>query len=255
MNELSTDIVWKSKMPASVENGKKLSSVSDKYSFIDTKQIISKLEQNGYYVTQSDQIRPRIRDPKVVRHFVRMRHAEYLAQTNGTIPEILIVNAHDGSSSLKFMAGLFRMICSNGLIVQTAKTASARLLHRGNASDQALELAQTVIMQAQENARRIEIFRSKILAPVEILQFATIASREIWSGKIEPKQLLLARRHEDTDDSLWSVFNRVQENLIKGGIAGRGSNGRRTRTRGISSNSSIDVNQKLWQLAEDFVVA
>lgn len=241
-------------MPPSVENGRKLESVSSKYVFIDTKQVISKLTENGYYVTQSNQLKPRRRDAETVRHFVRMRHKSSQVEVNGTVPEIVVVNAHDGSSSLRFMAGLFRIVCSNGLIVQQTSTSFARVVHNRNAEQEALVAAQKVLVEAQENARRIELFRLRVMKPIEVMEFATLASRDIWSGKIDPESLLTVRRPEDEAPNLWSVFNRVQENLIKGGVPGKSTNGRNTRTHGIRAmDNSLKVNIKLWQLAEEFL--
>ncbi len=241
-------------MPPSVETGRKLESVSSKYVFIDTKKIISKLTEHGYYVTQSNQLKPRRRAAETVRHFVRMRHQDAQLEVNGAVPEIVVVNSHDGSSSLRFMAGLFRMVCSNGLIVQQASTGFARVLHNRNAEQEALEAAQKVLSDAQENARRIELFRQRVMKPIEVMEFATLASRDVWSGKIDPDKLLMVRRPEDQNPDLWSVFNRVQENLIKGGVPGKSINGRNTRTHGIRAmDNSLKVNMRLWQLAEEFL--
>jgi hypothetical protein len=241
-------------LPPSVESGEKMEKLSSKYVFIDTKKVIAVLEDYDYFVTTSNHLKPRRRDPKVVRHFVRMRHRSAVEQVNGAIPEIVIVNSHDGTSSLRFMAGLFRMVCENGLIVQDTETAFEKITHTRNAEEEALKAAARVLLNAQENARRIEVFRRQILSPIEVMEFATLASRNVWSGRVEPAALLEARRDEDRDSSLWSVFNRVQENLIKGGIPGVSPNGRRTRTHGIRAmDNSMRVNLKLWQLAEEFL--
>lgn len=241
-------------LPPSVESGKKLETVSSKYVFIDTKKVLSKLQEHGYYVTQSNHLKPRRRDPETVRHFVRMRHKTVQTEVNGTVPELVVVNAHDGSSSLRFMAGLFRVVCKNGLIVRQAETGFARVLHTRNAEEEALVAAEKVLRDAQENARRIEIFRQRTLNPIERMEFATLAAREIWNGRVPPDQLLLARRDEDKDDNLWNIFNRIQENLIKGGVTGVSPSGRKTRTHGIRAmDNSMKVNVKLWQLAEEFL--
>ncbi len=69
---------------------------------------------------------------------------------------------------------------------------------------------------------------------------------------IEADQLLQARRMEDRAGDLWTTFNRVQENMTKGGVAGRTRNGRSTRTRATSGiDQNVKVNRALWVLAEE----
>ena len=62
------------------------------------------------------------------------------------------------------------------------------------------------------------------------------------------------RRTADTGTDLWTVFNRVQENVIKGGLYGftKDAIGRpqRRRTRevkGIDQNDTL--NRALWRLS------
>ena len=49
---------------------------------------------------------------------------------------------------------------------------------------------------------------------------------DIASSGMEPSRLLTCRRPEDVGDDLWSVMNRVQENLLRGGISRRSASGR-----------------------------
>ena len=93
----------------------------------------------------------------------------------------------------------------------------------------------------------------KVISATDALQFAKEAS-DIRGGKIDPKALLTVRRDEDKEDTLWNVFNRVQENLIRGGVEGVSPNGRRTRTLGIKAmGSTVKTNLKLWDLAENYL--
>jgi hypothetical protein len=50
---------------------------------------------------------------------------------------------------------------------------------------------------------------------------------------------------------LWSVFNRVQENLVKGGLSGRAANGRQQSTRPVQGiDQNVRLNRALWLLAD-----
>jgi hypothetical protein len=65
-------------------------------------------------------------------------------------------------------------------------------------------------------------------------------------------QLTMPRRIEDVGSSLWSTFQRVQENAIRGGLPGRSAQGRRIETRPVGSiDRSVNINRALWILAEE----
>ena len=241
-------------LPISVEQGMAATTMTARYGFIDTNKVLDVFRENDFLVAQSNVLRPRKRDPRTVRHLVRLRRADQLELLNGgVVPEVVMINAHDGSSSLKFMVGLFRMVCSNGLIVQSAKlfpTISIR--HNVNAMGLALQAANNVLEAATRSTDRITTFQQRMLTPAAQLEFATRANA-LWTGRVRPEALLEMRRDEDAGDDLWRVFNRVQENLMVGGLTGTTATGRRTRTHGIKAmDNSVRVNRQLWSLAEEF---
>lgn len=240
-------------LPPAATDGVKYAKLSPSYDFISTERVVSLMSDEGFVPTAANHLKPRKRDPRVVRHFVRMRHESHMREINGSVPEILIINSNDGSSSLRIEAGLFRMVCANGLIVKSSSIGSTRIRHIDVTAERVIEGATYVMQQAREAARRIDLFRARVLNNDEVLQFATSASA-LWGDRVAPRSLLEARRTEDQGNELWSVFNRVQENLVRGGIAGRSANGRATRTHGIRAmDNSIKVNTKLWELAEELL--
>lgn len=240
-------------LPPAAIDGVKYAKLSSSYDLISTERVVNLMGEEGFVPTATNHLKPRKRDPRVVRHFVRMRHESHLQEINGSVPEILIINSNDGSSSLRIEAGLFRTICANGLIVKSSSISSVRIRHVEVTAERVVEGANHVIQQAREAARRIELFRARTLSNDEALEFAKGASA-LWGDRVPPRALLEARRTEDQGSELWSVFNRVQENLVKGGIAGRSANGRATRTHGIRAmDNSIKVNTKLWELAEEML--
>lgn len=73
-----------------------------------------------------------------------------------------------------------------------------------------------------------------------------------WPVKLQfdAGRLLQARRTCDQGNDLWSVYNKVQENVIVGGIEGRTAHGRRTMSRRINSiDEDLRINLALWQEA------
>ena len=84
----------------------------------------------------------------------------------------------------------------------------------------------------------------------------TIKFPVLASCGMQPSQLLTCRRVEDAGDDLWSVLNRVQENLLAGGLSRRSERGRLTRTRRITSiREDVRINGRLWDLAAEVLAA
>ncbi len=68
---------------------------------------------------------------------------------------------------------------------------------------------------------------------------------------ITENQVLQPRRWEDKKDDLWTVYQRLQENLIKGGLSGRNAKGNRARTRSVNGvGGDIKLNKALWVMTE-----
>ena len=240
-------------LPTSAIEGLKYEKLSAAYQLIDTKDVIDIMRENGFRVTQTFSLRPRKRDPRVVKHALRMRHESFMDAKNGTIPELVLINSHDGSTSLRMDVGLFRIVCSNGLIVKSNDIYSSRTRHIDVNEEIVINESMKVIQAAKESAFRIEKFMGKILTPVDQLELATRAA-EIRGLKVEPAELLQVRRDEDKGDDLWRVFNRVQEAIMKGGVKGVSPNGRRVTTLGIKAmGSTVKTNTKLWSLAEEYL--
>jgi len=241
-------------IPESIADPLKYEKLSEKYQVIKTGDVVEIMRENGFVVTQANTLKPRSRDPRVVKHFLRMRHNSLTQAINGTVPEILVINSHDGSTSLRMEAALFRMVCSNGLIVKSNEIYSSRTRHIDVTEQKVVQEAEKVIKAAVESARRVELFRNKILSPDAVMEFGKRALEIRGMNNVDAPAILNIRREEDAGQSLWNVFNRVQENLVRGGVNGLSINGRRIRTQGIKAmGPTVRVNTKLWELAEEFV--
>ena len=67
-------------------------------------------------------------------------------------------------------------------------------------------------------------------------------------------QILTPRRYEDRQDDLWTTYQRLQENLLKGGIPGRTAQGKRTHTRSVNGiDGDVKLNRALWVMAESLL--
>jgi hypothetical protein len=202
-----------------------------------------------------------VRDPErrdTTRHLVRFRQDPQRQITVGdSIAELVLTNSHDRSAAYQLDLGLFRLICSNGMVTPVGEMGGIRVRHGKQVVDQILEGSLALVDEVPNLAGTVERFQSLRLSPKESRLFAqsalTLRYGEDWRqvSPIQPDRLLDARRSEDRDQNLWRVFNRTQENLLKGGLTGRSASGRHTRTRAITSvTEDVRLNRALWQLTE-----
>ena len=195
------------------------------------------------------------------KHMIRMRHvgteASQIAKTEAN--EIILINSHDGASSYQLLAGRFRFVCCNGLVVGSVSN-DIRIAHKGNIQDEVIEGAFRVLDDFAAVDASADGMKALALKPEEESAFATAALAlrygERTEGEAPPpvtaKQLNTARRPEDLGHSLWMAMNRVQENLQRGGLPGRSALGRRIQTRAIGSiDRTVTLNRALWVLAEE----
>ena len=229
-------------------------SRGERYTFIPTIQVLDALRSAGFQPFEVRQTRVRDKGKREhTKHLVRLRHATTIESAVGEeVPEIVLVNSHDGSSSYQLLSGFFRMVCSNGLIAGNICN-DIRVRHSGNVIDDVIEGSFRVLDNVEEIGSRIDTYKSIELKPEEQEVFANAALQLRWDGAapVETNSVLRARRCDDRKDDLWTTFNRVQENMIKGGVSGRSATGRRMTTRAIGGvNEHVKLNRALWTLAD-----
>lgn len=229
---------------------------SHRYTFIPTSHAVDALRNEGFLPVYAGEARSR--KPEnfgYTRHVVRFHRQDGFGAE--VAPEIVLLNSHDGTSSYQLSAGIFRLVCSNGLIVADSTFETIRTRHSGNVVDDVIEGAYRVIENSELIGSRVEEFRSVVLTEHQQQAYANSALQLRWddgAAPIRAEQLLNLRRFADRPNDAWTVYNRVQENLIKGGLRGRNANGGRTTTRAVNSVSeNVRLNKALWTLTEALV--
>lgn len=230
-------------------------SRSSRYAYIPTSEIIGGMQDAGFLPVQATQSKSRDAGRKEhAKHMIRFRREDQLGAPEAR--EIILINAHDGSSAYKLSAGIFRLVCSNGLIVGTEDTRQT-VRHSGDALGDVIEGATRIIDDFDQVSCDIDLMKSTQLAPPLMLAFAKAAIEARFPGDekpVTPEQILRPRRAADVGADTWSVFNRVQENTIKGGLYGTSKDalGRehRRRTREVKGIDQSDtLNRALWCLS------
>ena len=229
-------------------------SRSDRYSYIPTATVLQELRGEGFQPFMVCQTRARHDDRRdYTKHMLRLRHA---SQINGReANEIILLNSHDGSSSYQMLAGMFRFVCQNGLVCGDT-VAEVRVPHKGDVAAQVIEGAYTVLEGFGQAQASREAMQAITLDGGESEVFARAALALMYDDPDRPApvteaQVLAPRRFDDDRRDLWSVLNRAQENLIKGGLRARAANGRRQQTRPVQGiDQNLRLNRALWLLAD-----
>jgi hypothetical protein len=235
-------------------------SLSQKYTFIPTERVLTGLMSAGFVPVEARQAHSRKGSPAHARHVVRLRRRFETVALRDSVPEVVFLNSHDGTSAYQLRLGLFRAVCTNGLIVSVGAFPTYCVAHRGDVVDQVVTAALEASERFEALANRVERMELCRLDRGEQIRFAgkALALRfpEVDKAGIQPLRLLECRRADDTSDNLWTVFNRVQENLLGGGLVRRTETGRLSRTRRITSiREDVRLNSRLWDLAEEVLAA
>jgi hypothetical protein len=230
-------------------------STSATYRFINTAEIMGALMDAGFQPTHATQARSRKRAPGFARHELKFRVPVQEVDLHDCVPNLCLVNSHDGSSSYQLRAGLERLVCRNGLLVPMANLSVIRISHRKGLVGDLVAGAQRIAEQFKHVGPVVRAMRERELQRAE-REFLARRAIELRYGEkpaqipVTIESLLQPRRTEDADDTLWCVFNRLQEALIQGGVPSVTRTGRHTRTRAISSiGRSIAINEGLWSIA------
>lgn len=231
--------------------------VSEKYRYIPTGEIVKGLLAHGFVAIAARQSNTRIEGKQdFTRHMIRFRHEDMRSAENlgGVIPEIVLLNSHDGSSSYQIDLGLYRKVCMNGLHVKSQDVRSVRVRHSGKDDiiEQVIEGSYQIVTEAPKVIEQINHWQNIELDPKQQEAFAAAALQvRDTTLDVPPAQLLAVRRADDRSNDVWTTFNRVQENLTKGGVWGHDSNKRMRRLRGVNSvDSDTKLNRALWALTE-----
>ena len=234
--------------------------VSERYAFVPTAQVVLKLREAGWSPVEASQQLVRLDDRRgFQKHVLRFQRRHVQAIVGEYTPELVLVNSHDRSSAYQLQAGLFRFVCGNGMIVSDSTFERVSIRHSGFTPDEVIDASFKLLDGIPTITSRVETFKSRKLNCTELETFAGAALRlrfdNVNQAPINPSRLLDSRRSEDKGDDLWHVFNRVQENLLRGGqrdFSRRREDGRRfPRTRAIAGlDQNIRLNRELWNLAE-----
>lgn len=232
-------------------------SRGDRYKFIPTINVVDALRNEGFFPVFASESRARNEDKKgFSKHLIRFRQHDGFSTVGEVKPEIVLVNSHDGTSSYQLSSGLFRLACSNGMIVSDGEIDCVRVRHSGNVIDNVIEGTYRIVNETPKAIEHMDAMRSLTLTNGEKQAFAEAAKMLRWDPEemaVNNNELLRPRRSSDQSGDLWTTFNILQEKIIKGGTYVQNKETRNTqRAREVKSvTENVRLNKALWTLAEE----
>jgi hypothetical protein len=226
-------------------------STSDRFAFVSTRKVMNVLEECGWkavrsYGSTSDPFaRHRI-------HFRRSADEARREQFGGdSVPEAVLFNGHNGTTRFRLVGGIFRIICSNGMVVCDDYYGQVRTSHLAIQEDEIIKASEEIVANFSNLADVVEDWKSQDMPNKN--EFAFEASKLRWNMNLDDdtrevlaRDLLNERRPEDSGNKIWSVFNRVQENITQGGWTNPITNRIVKPISEVYRNTRI--NQELFQL-------
>ena len=245
--------------------------VSERYTLASTETVIDDMAKLGWGVTDCKQQRANKRSNVRSFHMVALQNPNiYVEDDNGGIEgyvRIILQNSHDGFHSFKFMVGIFRCICQNGLIIATEQFADISIRHINYDFEELRKVVAQAIEASQKNVEIMNVMRETKLSEEQKAEFA-VKAVAIRKGvkddeklpKLtadEVKEILEPVRKEDEGNDLWSVYNVLQEKVMKGDFHfGKTKLGKNRKARPITGAAKdIEVNRKLFETASTYLLA
>lgn len=246
--------------------------LSQKYIHANTSTVIDDLEKLGWYPTEAKQCRNKKKSSGIRSfHMIAFQNPNVkITKTNddGDIivdayPRIILTNSHDGHNSFKFMLGIFRMVCSNGLVVCDDQMVNMTIRHTNYSFEElrmvvknAIEAVPNIVntMNEMRNISLNDEQKREIATEVVKIRKGIDINEKYTVDKTVIEDILTPVRDEDKSDDLWTVFNICQEKLIKGGFFNKTNKDKLRRVKSITSiKKNMDYNQRLWLTASKYL--
>ena len=249
------------------------SKVSEKYTVANTYTVIQDMEKLGWKVVRAAQRRATKKSSgRFSYHMVALQNPDIkiTKQVDGgeetveCFPQIILTNSHDGLSCFQFRVGLYRCICSNGLVISDAELSEFKIRHIYYSFENLRAVVGRILEALPSKVERMSQMNNVLLSEDQKLDFAKkalsirkgVKEEELQADEETYKDLLTPVRKEDEGSSLWNVYNVLQEKIVKGGYttAEEGKKARKVR-KVTSFIKELDFSRRIDEVAQSYLVA
>ena len=233
---------------------------STKYCHIPTDIVIRDLELLGWGVVDAKEVKARKESTKgFQKHLIVFRNPDVVinGKDGDTVfPQILLTNSHDGKNSFSFTAGLYRMICENGLVISDRQFSSRKVRHMGYDLKTLQGIIKEMVgnldltVESMNKMKAIELSEEQTFNLAKELLETRVEGSKNKFGEEAIKDVLQSQRLEDNGFGLWEVFNRVQENVVEGNFQYKTPKGKIRNARPIKNfKQDMNINSKMFDTA------
>lgn len=237
-----------------------MEGVSSRYTYLPSAAIVANMRSAGWLPVTAEEQRVRLDTRRgFQKHIIRFQRQEQKLERGEYTTEVCLINSHDRSSGYQLHAGLFRLICGNGMMVADTTFQHISLRHTNLDAQAVTDASFRLLEGIPAITENVESMRARRLTPIESKAFAEAAILlrydDLAAAPVGPEKILQARRYEDKGDDVWHTFNRVQENLTQGGVKDytrrKADGSRHARLRAVTGlDENVRLNKALWHLAE-----
>ena len=246
------------KVAPSIFSENPIETVSDKYAFVATHRLLEIFIDLGYYPIMASQSQVRDENNQgYQKHIIQFRSLENLLRPNAKAEyeDIVLTNSHNKSSSFILDLAIFRLVCANMLVIPSKSFVHTSIVHVGFNQDKVRNAINEVTSYIPKIKEQVASFKSIHLTPQEeqMLANAAIDIRfDINTHYIKAEELLKVNHQEDELPTLWNVYNRIQEAMIRGGVKMKNLVTNKTFTsKAINGiDATIKFNKELFEVVE-----
>lgn len=235
----------------SVFTTEKAPHLTDKYIQTPTSRVVEDLMNLGWQVTKAQEVRSR-KYKGFQKHVVVFRNPDIMIKGkdgDDAFPQILLTNSHDGKAAFNFRVGIFRLVCSNGLVVADADFSNVSIRHINYTFESLQARVAEMIAKLPKLVQKINTFKQTQLTEEQMKDFATKAMKLRTKQQVNVLEILTADRPQDQGNDLWVVFNRIQEKLLGGSYRAGQRKARSVR----NFQKDIELNEQLFELAGSYL--
>ena len=235
--------------------------ITDRYVHVPTEKVIEDIMELGWTPINAYRVNSRGRRTGTGRHMVKFVNYDFMQEGKTEYPELLLTNSHDGTTAFKLDVGIFRLVCSNGMVVKSQDFGSMKVRHYGYDFETIKGAVNKLVEQIPDYLKQVEDMKEQELEREQMLEFAReaallrfkTANIETIDKLVDVDDLLESTRKEDEGNGLWEVFNRLQEKVVNGKFNyALGKKERKARpVKGFKSQ--VKLNQDLWELASSYL--
>ena len=245
--------------------------VSGKYLFVNTETIVDDLDKLGWKPVQAAQRKSRGNGGTIFsKHMVAFQNPDIKIKGEGgddSFPRIIMTNSHDGMQAFKFSVGIFRLVCSNGLVVADEQFSEFKIKHKGYTFGELREVVNQAVEDLPNKVQVLNDMKDRVLTQDEknkLALDAMLIRANITPGSEKAKEfnyddetiedILDPKREEDKGDDLWRVFNVIQEKITQGDFHAALTGAKVRKVRKIKSfEKDLKVNKELFKLATNLI--